>query len=299
MVEVAVLIGLQASGKTTFYRARLAATHVHVSKDLFPRARRKQARQMRLVAAALEAGRDVAVDNTNPSPDEWAPLIGAARRFGARAVGYWFPPDVALSMRRNALRPPEIRVPDVGVYATLKRLRRPGPGDGFDELWTVRPDGRGVEKLVSLSAGIASAAFTQAAGEYAVFDSRVWTGTGPDDVVDYLSWRQADAARCALNGWSYWTLRKEGRSPRQASRELFRASVSDKNELLFARGINFNDVPAWQRRGVGLWWETFEKAGRDPVADVAVTATRRRVRVERELPMRDEYRAFVRDLLSR
>ncbi|MBE1533043.1 tRNA(His) guanylyltransferase Thg1 family protein [Actinomadura algeriensis] len=159
--------------------------------------------------------------------------------------------------------------------------------------------GREVEKLVSLSAGIATAAFTHAAGEPAVFDSRVWTGTGLDDVVDYLSWRQADAARCALNGWVYWTLRNEGRGPKQATREMYRTSVSEKNELLFARGINYNDVPAWQRRGVGLWWETFEKAGHDPVADVPVTATRRRVHVERELPMRDAYRTFIRDLLMR
>ncbi|QFG22393.1 tRNA(His) guanylyltransferase Thg1 family protein [Actinomadura sp. WMMB 499] len=159
--------------------------------------------------------------------------------------------------------------------------------------------GREVEKLVSLSAGITTAAFTHAAGEPAVFDGRVWTGTSLDDVVDYLSWRQADAARCALNGWCYWTLRKDGRSARQATRDMHRTSVSDKNELLFARGINFNDVPAWQRRGVGLWFETFEKAGHDPVADVPVTATRRRVRVERELPMRDAYRTFVRDLLVR
>ncbi|MFV2176698.1 AAA family ATPase [Actinomadura sp. LOL_016] len=153
VVEVAVLVGLQASGKTTFYRARLAGTHVHVSKDLFPKARRRQARQMRLVAEALEAGRDVAVDNTNPSPDEWAPLVEVGRRSGARTVAYWFPPDVALTMRRNALRPAEIRVPDVGVYATLKRLRRPGPADGFDELWTVRPDGRGGFTVAAMEGG--------------------------------------------------------------------------------------------------------------------------------------------------
>lgn len=37
--------------------------------------------------------------------------------------------------------------------------------------------GRGVEKLVSVSAGIASAVFTHAVGEPAHFDSRVWLGT--------------------------------------------------------------------------------------------------------------------------
>ena len=62
--------------------------------------------------------------------------------------------------------------------------------------------GRSVEKLVSLSAAVASATFTHAAGEPACFDSRLWLGNDTADVLDYFSWRQADAARCALNGWS-------------------------------------------------------------------------------------------------
>lgn len=82
-LEVAVLVGLQASGKSAFYRQRLSGDHELVSKDLFPRgARRKQDRQMRLVAEALEAGRSVAVDNTNPSPEECAARRGRARARG-------------------------------------------------------------------------------------------------------------------------------------------------------------------------------------------------------------------------
>ena len=142
-VEVAVLIGLQASGKTTFCRRHLAQTHVHVSKDDFPNARNRQRRQLRLIADALSAGHDVAVDNTNPSSAEWTPLIEMARAHGASVIGYWFPPDLAESVARNAARPPKTRVPDVGMYATLKALRRPARADGFDQLWMVRPDGDG------------------------------------------------------------------------------------------------------------------------------------------------------------
>lgn len=94
--------------------------------------------------------------------------------------------------------------------------------------------GRSVEKLVSVSAGIATAAFTHAAGEPAHFDSRIWVGVDVGDVVDYFSWRQADAARCALNGWCYWTLRKAGQSRRQATNALQGTTVADKNELLVA-----------------------------------------------------------------
>lgn len=143
MAELAILIGLQASGKTSFYRNVLAGTHAHVSKDAFPNARRRQVRQLRLIGEALDAGLDVAVDNTNPSAEEWAPLIAAGRKRGARVVGYWFPPDLVGSVTRNAARDDKTRVPDVGLYATVKRLRRPRPADGFDELFTVRFDGRG------------------------------------------------------------------------------------------------------------------------------------------------------------
>ncbi|MEV3987457.1 ATP-binding protein [Streptomyces sp. NPDC049837] len=143
-LEIAVLVGLQAAGKSTFYEQHLAGSHLLVSKDLFPRsARNKQQRQMRLVEAGLSAGRSVAVDNTNPSPEEWGPLVAAGRSHGAAVTAYWFPPDLLASLWRNAAREGRQRVPDVGVRATHKRLRRPSPSDGFDTVVEVRFDGRG------------------------------------------------------------------------------------------------------------------------------------------------------------
>ncbi|MFD7996306.1 AAA family ATPase [Streptomyces mexicanus] len=144
MTELAVLVGLQASGKSTFYRRHLADRFELVSKDLFPRgARAKQARQMRLVGQTLAAGRSVAVDNTNPSPDEWRPLVAEGHAHGAAVLAYWFPPDLPGSLCRNATRPGRGRVPDVGIHATLRRLRRPEPTDGFDAVYRVRFDGAG------------------------------------------------------------------------------------------------------------------------------------------------------------
>ncbi|KWX05331.1 kinase [Carbonactinospora thermoautotrophica] len=139
--EVAVLIGLHASGKTTFYRQHLAATHVHVSKDDFRNARDRERRQARLIAEALAAGRDVTVDNTNASPEERRPVIELARAHGASVIGYWFPPEVQEAYARNAERQGKARVP--WFFATLKRLRPPGYEEGFDALYEVRLDGRG------------------------------------------------------------------------------------------------------------------------------------------------------------
>jgi AAA domain len=85
VLELAIMIGLQASGKTTFCRQVLAATHVVVSKDAFPNSKHRQRRQLQLIGEALAAGRDVVVDNTNPSPQEWQPLIDIGRGGTAHA----------------------------------------------------------------------------------------------------------------------------------------------------------------------------------------------------------------------
>lgn len=156
---------------------------------------------------------------------------------------------------------------------------------------------REVEKLVSISAGIASATFTLAAQASVHFDSRVWLGPTEEQVIDYMRWRQADAERGGLHSWCYWTLRTAGRTAAEATAALDGASIADKNELLFQHGINFNDLPVWQRRGSGLYWETYAKAGYDPVHDLQVSAARRRLVVNEELPMKDAYSAFIRDIL--
>lgn len=152
---------------------------------------------------------------------------------------------------------------------------------------------RELEKIVSVSAGIASAAFSLAAGERAHFDSRIWVGVNERLVIDYFRWRQTDATRNALNGWSYWTLRKAGQTMKQATQQLQQQDSAFKNELLFQHGINFNDLPLWQRRGTGLYWEDFEKEGYNPVKKQTVKTVRRRVKVDMELSMKDEYSTFV------
>lgn len=152
---------------------------------------------------------------------------------------------------------------------------------------------REVEKLVSISAAVASGAFTLGLGACVQFDSRIWVGAQPELVVDYFRWRMADAARCALNGWAYWTLRKAGQSVQDATARLAGQSTAYKNELLFQAGTNFNDLPAWQKRGSGLYWETYEKQGWNPKLGTTVSATRRRLVINRELPLGDDYAALV------
>jgi tRNA(His) guanylyltransferase len=157
---------------------------------------------------------------------------------------------------------------------------------------------REVEKLVSVAASSATASLSLSLGAPVEFDARLWLGARRGDVVDYFRWRQADATRSALNNWCYWTLRKEGKSVKEATRAMLGLSVAGKNELLFSRGINFNDVPAWQRRGSGVYWETIAKEGKNPRTGESVPATRRRLRVDDDLPMKEAYGKFVREFLK-
>jgi tRNA(His) 5'-end guanylyltransferase len=84
---------------------------------------------------------------------------------------------------------------------------------------------------------------------------------------------------------------------KEATRKLEGATVAAKNELLFSQGINFNEVPTWQRRGTGIYFERFEKEGFNPKTGHAVKAMRRRITINDELPMKERYASFVEALL--
>jgi predicted kinase len=139
-MECVILIGLPASGKSSFYRKRFAATHTHVSKDLLQNSRNRDRRQAEVISEALAAGRSVVVDNTNASIAVRARLIALARSHGALVVGYYFPTDVADAVRRNRARQGRERVPDVAIFAIRKQLEPPVSEEGFDRLFTVSLD---------------------------------------------------------------------------------------------------------------------------------------------------------------
>lgn len=138
-MEAVVFIGIQASGKSTFYRARFFDTHVRISLDVL----RTRRRERLLLAACIEALQPFVVDNTNVTREERARYLAAARPAGFRVTGYFFDPDPAGSARRNAGREEAKRVPPAGLFGTLKRLERPVADEGFDALYrvTLAPEG--------------------------------------------------------------------------------------------------------------------------------------------------------------
>lgn len=157
---------------------------------------------------------------------------------------------------------------------------------------------RKIRKYNSVLAGEASAKFSLLLNDLACFDCRICELPNQSLVVDYFRWRNEDAHRNALTAHCYWLLREQGQSPSKAAAQLNGCSTAQKNELLFQNGTNFNELPLWQRRGSGLYWEEFEKQGTNPKTGQLETATRRRVKRDMELPMRDEFSAMIRKFVE-
>ncbi len=158
--------------------------------------------------------------------------------------------------------------------------------------------GRKVRKINTTLAGEASAVFSLALDQIATFDCRVIPLPNPDRVADYFLWRQEDSHRNSLNAYCYWALRREGANARNATSMLEGMSVPDKNELLFSKGINYNDLPSWQKRGVGVVFADINKEGFNPVKQEKVLTVRREQTVIYDLPLGENYRQFILKILA-
>jgi predicted kinase len=138
-VEMILFAGIQASGKTTFYRERFFTTHVLISMDLL----RTRAREQAFIDVCLATQQRFVVDNTNPTRDERRRYIDIAKGARFRLIGHFFEPNPAASFARNQTRTGAQHVPPSGLFGTLKKLERPAMDEGFDELYLIKTlDGR-------------------------------------------------------------------------------------------------------------------------------------------------------------
>lgn len=158
--------------------------------------------------------------------------------------------------------------------------------------------GRKERKFLSILASQASVAFSTAAGRCGVFDCRLVPLPSKEYVLDYFRWRQEDCHRNSLNSHCYWLLRKQGMSASDAQRTMAKMTVATKNELLFSNGINYNNLPLWQRRGVGMYFSQFEHHGFNPVTNEPTSCIRRKLELNEQLPIGPQYAEMIADILG-
>lgn len=152
---------------------------------------------------------------------------------------------------------------------------------------------RKVRKIISILAAEASAKFSLLHQQLAVFDARVCILPNTQIVGDYFRWRHEDAHRNALNAHCYWMLRKTGATVKTATAQIQQLNRQEKSALLLQQNIDFETLPAWQKRGVGLYWENVEKIGVNPKTQQEMKSTRRQIFKNYELPLGDRYSQFI------
>ena len=131
---VTVMIGIPGSGKTTFCRERLFPHHLYISLDQL----RTRSAEAELFAFALKRRKNCVIDNTNINALERSRYISAAKKEGARVVGYFFEPDLEACVARNAKRAGKARVPEHVIRQKLSRFECPNLHEGFDVLYRVK-----------------------------------------------------------------------------------------------------------------------------------------------------------------
>lgn len=148
-MEAVIFVGVQAAGKSTFYRERFFDTHVRISRDML----KTKHREAVLLDACIRAKQPFVVDNTNVLAAERTRYIAAAKAAGFRVVGYFFRATGREAIARNKLRSGKAVIPIPGILGTLKRLEEPTLDEGFDALHlvTLTPENAYVVEEVSPS----------------------------------------------------------------------------------------------------------------------------------------------------
>jgi predicted kinase len=138
-MQVAILMGIQGAGKSTFYRQKFSDTHVRINLDMLCTRHRERT----LFEACLACDQHVVIDNTNPTAADRARYIEPAKAAGAEIIGFYFSSRVSEAMRRNIEREDAQRVPEKAILGTSRRLELPALSEGFDTLFYVKCAGPG------------------------------------------------------------------------------------------------------------------------------------------------------------
>jgi predicted kinase len=139
-MQAVIFIGVQASGKSTFYKERFFGTHIRISLDVLKTRHREQI----FLDACLQSHQNFVIDNTNPTVEDRKRYIIPAKEARFDVIGYYFESKIVTSLQRNQQRQGKERIPDIGIRATHYKLQIPVMHEGFDKLYYVKIDPQGL-----------------------------------------------------------------------------------------------------------------------------------------------------------
>lgn len=132
-MEVVILIGIQASGKSTFYKRNFFKSHMHINLDML----KTRNRENIFIDACIRAKQSFVVDNTNPLIEDRKKYINQAKEVGFKVIGYYFKSNINDSVKRNGSRCGKECIPSKAIAATYNKLVIPTYEEGFDKLYYV------------------------------------------------------------------------------------------------------------------------------------------------------------------
>lgn len=133
-MEAIIFIGIQATGKSTFYIKHFFKTHIRVNLDML----RTRHREEIILSACIQAKQPFVIDNTNPGVKDRAKYIEIAKKAGFKIIGYYFQSIIEESIRRNSQRAGKEKIPIAGIYRTDAKMELPSYNEGFDQLYYVQ-----------------------------------------------------------------------------------------------------------------------------------------------------------------
>lgn len=171
---------------------------------------------------------------------------------------------------RGLGRPYDQRLSDLMVHVTSRLVEETHAAIGYtqsdeislvyyakDPKSSVIFDGR-IQKMTSVLASMATAWFNaevpkripERAGQPALFDCRCWVTPSLDEAVNSLVWRERDATKNSLSmaARHYYS-----------HKDLHGKQGTDLHDLLHAKGVNWNDYPAFFKRGVFVQRRTVQR----------------------------------------
>lgn len=132
MPTMAVMTGIQASGKSTFCQNELSE-YVRINLDTL----HTRNKENRAIEEAFCAKKDMVIDNTNPTAEDRKKYIVKAKEHGYRIIGYFMQSRVQECTARNERREGKAKIPARAIAATSNKLELPSYEEGFDELYFV------------------------------------------------------------------------------------------------------------------------------------------------------------------
>lgn len=133
-----LMIGIQGSGKSTFYQNFLADSYVRINLDTL----KTRHQESLLISDCLERGKSFVIDNTNPTKADRQRYIPLAKQAGYKVIGYFMESKLQICIARNNMRSGTAKIPSTAIAATSNKLQLPSYDEGFDELYFVKNDGQ-------------------------------------------------------------------------------------------------------------------------------------------------------------